>query len=455
MKDLTRRCKDADLKHVWHPFTQHRYWDEAEIIVIERGDGPYLIDTEGRKYLDGVSSLWVNAHGHRNPEIDDAVRGQLASIAHSTFLGLSNVPASLLAEELCAIAPSGLSRVFFSDSGAEAVEIALKMAFQYCRQNGRSSRKSFLALGDAYHGDTIGAVSLGGIATFHAIFEPLLFQVVRVPAPFCYHCPYGMTGIESCGRECFAALEKAFAESGDELAAAVIEPRIQGAAGMIVHPPGYLRLMADLCKKCGVLLIADEVATGFGRTGGLFSCEGEGVSPDLMCLGKGITGGYLPLSATLTSEEVYQGFLGDIDEARAFYHGHSYTGNQLSAAAARANLAIFRRPETMAGIRTATKVLAEGLKRFEELDIVGNVRQLGLMAGIELVTDRSSRIAFDPSHRIGHKVVLSAREKGAILRPLGDVIVLMPPLCVEKPFLDSLIAIAYNSVREVSRELNV
>ncbi len=449
MNELTRRCKAADLAHAWHPFTQHAFWDEDEIVVIERGEGCFLYDTEGGKYLDGVSSLWVNPHGHRRAEIDAAVKGQLERIAHSTFLGLSNVPASLLARELAEAAPEGLKRVFYSDSGAEAVEIALKMAFQYHKQNGAPERDTFLALGDAYHGDTLGSVSVGGISLFHSIYEPLLFDVVRVPSPYCYRCPWGRER-GSCSRECFTALERAFERYGPKLAAAVVEPRIQGAAGMIVHPPGYLKKMEELCRRHGTFLIADEVATGFYRTGELFSCMGEDVRPDFLCLGKGITGGYLPLAATLTTEEVFEGFLGDADSGRAFYHGHSYTGNQLAAAAARASLALFREEGKGERINGLAARFAEGLEKFTELPHVGDVRVLGMMAGVELVRDRESKEPWPARDRTGHRVIRAARERGVILRPLGDVIVLMPPLCISEAELDRLLSVTYNSVIAVT-----
>ncbi len=418
------------------------------MLIIERGEGCYLFDTNGNRYLDGISSLWVNAHGHRVPEIDAAIREQLDKIAHSTFLGQSNVPASLFAAELIKIAPKGLTRVFYSDSGAEAVEIALKMAFQFHRQNGNPQRAKFIALCDAYHGDTIGSVSVGGIATFHSIFEPLLFQVVRVHTPHCYRCPFDCEP-STCSKQCFAALKAAFDEHGPSLAAAVIEPRVQGAAGMIVHPPGYLKLMETLCKQHGVFLIADEVAVGFGRTGYMFACEAEDVHPDFLCLGKCITGGYLPLAATLATEAVFDGFKGAVDSNRAFYHGHSYTGNQLASAAALANLRLYSDNSVVERVREKAILLTSLLDKFRALDSVGDIRQCGFMVGIELVADKRTKRSLNKKDRVSHKVIRAARQRGAILRPLGDVIVLMPPLAISNAELDTLVSIIYNSICEI------
>ncbi|MDZ7816241.1 MAG: adenosylmethionine--8-amino-7-oxononanoate transaminase [Planctomycetota bacterium] len=453
MNENARKALKADLNHVWHPFTQHSCWDGEEALVIERGCGCTLFDADGNEYIDGVSSLWVNVHGHANIAIDDAVRLQLANISHSTYLGLTNVPASLFAGELVDIAPGRLNRVLYSDSGAEAVEIALKMAFQFHKQNGNSRRNKFVALDMAYHGDTIGSVSVGGISTFHSIFEPLLFEVLRAPVPHCYRCPFGREP-DTCDRECFLALCKVFDEHGSEICAAVIEPRMQGAAGMISHPDGYLAHMEKLCREHGAFLIADEVATGFGRTGHMFSVEAEGVEPDLMCLGKGITGGYLPLAATLATEEIFEGFLGEPDSDRAFFHGHSYTGNQLAGAAARASLRQFGEHNVLENVAKRSDQLEEGLERFRELEVVGDVRRRGMMVGIELVAHRESKRPFPPDMRAGHRVIMNARRRGAILRPLGNVVVLMPPLVISHSELDELVSITYNSVHSFQKGLD-
>jgi adenosylmethionine-8-amino-7-oxononanoate aminotransferase len=421
-----RRLLELDRRHVWHPFTQMQTWPEDEPLVIERAEGNYLIDDQNNRYFDGVSSLWVLLHGHRKRAIDEAVRAQLDKVAHSTLLGLASVPSIELAAKLVEIAPAGLTRVFYSDSGSSSVEIALKMAYQYWRQRGRPEKRKFVALDEAYHGDTIGSVSVGGIQLFHDIFRGLLFEVERIPTPYAYR----WQGEGDCGRACLRAAEALFAREGRELAALVIEPLIQGAAGMIAQPAGFLASLAALCREHDVLLICDEVATGFGRTGTMFAVEQEGVMPDLICVAKGLTGGYLPLAATLTTEDVYSAFLGPVAEKRTFFHGHTYTGNPLACAAALANLELFEQEQTLQRMKPAIEVLAEKLERIAGLDHVGDVRRRGLMIGIELVRVRATKEEYPYSERIGHRVCLAARRRGIILRPLGNVIVLMPPLSI-------------------------
>lgn len=477
-----------DHRTIWHPFTQVTEWFANETVVIERGEGNYLIDTAGRRYFDGVSSLWVNLHGHRHPRITKAIKDQADRIAHSTFLGLSNVPAVELAERLIEIAPKGLRRVFYSDNGSTAVEVAVKMAYQYHSQNGGAGRKrmEFVTLGDAYHGDTIGSVSLGGIDLFHRIYRPLLFKTHRVPSPWrraevsrprprpstrsrraspegarrnatlagetrLQRAPGGGSpnGGTSLG-DVLAPLEKVFRSRGDRIAALVMEPVVQGAAGMLVHPRGFLREAARICREAGAFLILDEVATGFGRTGTMFACEQEGVRPDLMAVAKGLTGGYLPLAATLTTEEVFKGFLGPPGGDRAFFHGHSFTANPLGCAAALANLDIFRDEPVLERVGNLITRMRKGLLRFRDLPCVADVRQCGLMVGIELMKDPEKRRPFDPLKRVGHKVILAARKRGVIIRPLGDVIVLMPPLSTTDAELDILLELTYQSIAEVA-----
>jgi adenosylmethionine---8-amino-7-oxononanoate aminotransferase len=422
---------DKDKRYVWHPFTQMRDWAAAEPLIIERADGNWLIDTNGRRYLDGVSSLWVNVHGHRRRELDDAVRAQLDRVAHSTLLGLANVPSIELAERLVALAPRGLAKVFYSDSGSTAVEVALKIAFQYHAQRGRPERRKFLALNDAYHGDTLGAVSVGGMDLFHQIFQPLLFHTVHVPPTI-------------------AALEHAFAEHGRELAAFIVEPLVQGAAGMLLQPTGFLRAARELCTKHGVLLIADEVATGFGRTGTLFACTHEDVSPDLLCLAKGITGGYLPLAATLATDEIYDAFLGELMHKCTFFHGHTYTGNPLACAVALASLELFARDRVLEHGPGKIKRLAARLAaKVAPLAHVLEIRQRGLMVGIELVRDRAARVPYDYADAIGARVCQAARAHGVILRPLGPVVVLMPPLAIHDDEIDLLVDTAAAAIAEV------
>jgi adenosylmethionine-8-amino-7-oxononanoate aminotransferase len=422
---------ERDRRHVWHPFTQMAEWQP---LVITEAAGAYLIDEDGRRYLDGVSSLWANVHGHRRPEIDRAVRAQLDKLAHSTLLGLSHPPAIELAERLIHLAPRGLAHVFYSDSGSTAVEVALKMAYQY-HQLGQvdSPRQQFLALTDAYHGDTIGAVSVGGIELFHKIFSPLLFHTLRT-APT------------------IAGLEAAFAAHGETLCALVLEPLVQGAAGMLVSPRGFLRRARELCDAHGVLLIADEVATGFGRTGTMFACEQEDVRPDFLCLAKGLTGGYLPLAATLTSEAVYARFLGPRVAKRAFFHGHTYTGNPLACAAALASLQIFETEQTLqrlpGKIATLTALLADHI--LSGHPHVRAVRQCGLMVGVELGRTRDH--AFADELAIGARVCERVRDYGVILRPLGDVLVIMPPLCITDEELAVLVGATRRAVDEVCAE---
>jgi adenosylmethionine---8-amino-7-oxononanoate aminotransferase len=412
---------DLDKRHLWHPFTQQRGWCEADQLVIERGEGTDLIDTQGRRYIDGVSSLWCNVHGHRHPLIDAAIRGQLDRVAHSTMLGLTHAPAAELAARLAAIAPPGLERVFYSESGSAAVEIALKMAFQYWRHRGEADRTSFVTLTDAYHGDTLGAVSVGGIDLFRGAFGPLLFESHQVE-------PGDVEGL-GCMLEFHAG----------EIAAVMVEPLVQGAAGIRVQPPGFLRAVRELTAARDVLLIADEVATGFGRTGTMFACEQERVAPDLLCLGKGLTGGYLPLAATLATEAVYEGFLGEPEDFRTFFHGHTFTGNPLGCAAAIASLEAFEREATLIRLQPKIRLLSELLEPVAALPQVAEVRGRGFMVGVDLGEH-------DPALRLGHRVALEARERGAIVRPLGDTVVLMPPLTISSADLVRLVEIVGESI---------
>lgn len=435
----TNQLMAADRSHLWHPFTQHSEWQAEESLIIESGDGCWLVDIEGKRYLDGISSLWVNVHGHRVPAIDAAIAEQLGRIGHSTLLGQASVPSIELAGRLVALAPEGLSRVFYSDSGSTAVEVALKMAFQSCQQRGQTARGRFIAFTDAYHGDTVGSVSVGGMETFHGIYRPLLFDALRAPYPHPYRCPTGATA-EGCAERCLAELDILLQAHGHEVCALIIEPLVQGAAGIITAPAGFLAQVARRCAEHGVLLICDEVATGFGRTGTLFACEQEQVCPDFLCLAKGLTGGYLPLAATLTTEAVYEAFDGPWDAHRTFYHGHSYTGNALGCAAALASLDLFESDDLLVTVRSRASHLRDLLRaRLVPHRHVGDVRQRGLMVGIELVADRPSKRPFAPGLRLGRKVALLARERGVIVRPLGDVVVLMPPLAISEAELDLLV----------------
>jgi adenosylmethionine-8-amino-7-oxononanoate aminotransferase len=413
----------ADRDHVWHPFTQQQGWASEDAPIIERAEGTNLIDTEGRAYIDGVSSLWCNVHGHRHPAIDAAVRAQLDRVAHTTMLGLTHPAAIELAERLVAIAPPGLNRVFYSDSGSTATEIALKMAFQYWQQQGgESARKTrFVSLRSAYHGDTVGSVSVGGIDLFHAMYRPLLFDTLKAGPGDADELDFVLTSYPG------------------EVAAVIVEPLVQGAAGMLMQPDGYLAEVRELCDRHGALLICDEVATGFGRTGRMFACEHEGVSPDLLCIAKGMTGGYLPLAATLATEEIYSGFLGEFQEFRTFFHGHTYTGNPLACAAALATLDVFESERTLERLQPKIALLERLLARVAALPTVREVRQCGFMVGIEMTE-------FPLEERMGHRVALEARHRGAIVRPLGDVVVLMPPLAISESELARLVTITTESI---------
>jgi adenosylmethionine---8-amino-7-oxononanoate aminotransferase len=415
-----------DQDHLWHPFTQQQGWCEEEPLVIERAEGSHLIDADGRRYIDGTSSLWCNVHGHRHPAIDAAVRDQLDRVAHSTMLGLSHPGAAELASRLVEIAPPGLSRVFYSDSGSTAAEIALKMAFQYQQQRGgeHTRRTSFVRLHEAYHGDTIGSVSVGGIDLFHSTYGPLLFDTHAAKPGDAPH------------------LARILSTRHEEVAAVIVEPLVQGAAGILVHPPGYLRVVRELCDHYGVLLICDEVATGFGRTGTMFACEQEDVAPDFLCLAKGITGGYMPLAATLTTERIYEGFLGAPEEQRTFFHGHTYTGNPLACAAGLASLDVFESEQTLARMQPKIRQVEQRLAAIEAMPEVAEVRSRGFMIGIDLGQH-------DPALRMGHRVTLAARERGAIVRPLGDTVVLVPPLSIADEDLDSLLTITAESIEDV------
>jgi adenosylmethionine-8-amino-7-oxononanoate aminotransferase len=455
MNPTREQLEDWDRRHVWHPFTPMQTYAAERPLIIAEARGCLLIDLDGREYIDGVSSLWCNVHGHRVPALDDAIREQLDRVAHSTLLGLASVPSVVLARRLVDLAPSGLTRVFYSDDGATAVEVALKMAFQYWQQcdTPRPDKTRFLSLTSAYHGDTLGDVAVGDLGRFHHLFEPLLFPTIKAPAPYCYRCPLGLERA-TCRIDCVEKLVQLVRQHADTLAAVVIEPLVQGAAGMITAPEGYLRRVREVTAECGVLLIADEVAVGFGRTGTLFACEQEGVSPDFLCMAKGLTGGYLPVAATLTTERVFEAFLGPPEAGRTFYHGHTYTGNALGCAVALASLDLLT-AEALPAVPAKVERLRGHLQRLGEIPIVGDIRQHGLMAGVELVKDRRTREPFPAALRLGHQVCRRMRDKGVILRPLGDVVVVMPPLAIPDEMLDRIGEALDESIRELADEVGV
>ncbi|MFO0753653.1 MAG: adenosylmethionine--8-amino-7-oxononanoate transaminase [Thermodesulfovibrionales bacterium] len=450
--DDIRRLADADREYLWHPFTQMKEWREEEPVIISEGRDCFLKDLRGRWYLDAVSSLWVTIHGHRKKEIDEAIQEQLGKVAHTTLLGLGNLPSIRLAERLLSVVDRSfagleprLSKVFYSDNGSTAVEVALKMAFQYWLHRGMPEKKSFLSLTNAYHGDTLGAVSVGGVDIFHQTFAPLLFTTRKVSAPYCYRCALGKS-CSDCSLACLKEMEEALERHASETAAVIVEPLVQAAGGMIIWPEGYLSGVRALCTRHNVLLIADEVATGFGRTGKMFACEHEQVVPDIMCLSKGITNGYLPLAVTLTTDTVYTAFLGEFKELKTFFHGHSYTGNPLACSAALACLDVFEKEQTVASLPPKISLLQEKLRGIAALPHVGDVRNRGLMAGIELVRDKDTKEPYPWEEKRGWRVAYAARRHGILLRPLGNVLVIMPPLSLESENLGLLMDFVKKSI---------
>jgi adenosylmethionine---8-amino-7-oxononanoate aminotransferase len=430
------QLKAHDRRLVWHAFTQMA---EYEPLVIRHARGCRLVDIDGREFLDGVSSLWCNVHGHGHPRLNEAIAEQLKQVAHVTSLGMGNVPATELAWRLTQLVPPGLQHVFFSSDGSSAVEVALKMAFQYWRQTSPPvpEKTRFIALHESYHGDTLGSVSVGGVDRFHALFRPLLFEAIRAPVPDTYRLPGGVTP-ETARDYYLERIEAILHQHHQETAALIVEPLVQGAAGMVMHPPGLLRGIRELTERYNVLLIADEVAVGFGRTGRLFACEHEQVTPDLLCLGKGLTGGYLPMSATIATTPIWDAFLGRYDEWRQFSHGHTYGGNPLSAAVSLASLDVFQEERVLEQLPAKVARLAQHLEGWNRFELVGDCRQRGLIAGIELVADRGEKKPLPFADRWGERVCRRAFQSGVWVRPLGNVIVLMPPLCVTLEELDAI-----------------
>ncbi|UOE75938.1 adenosylmethionine--8-amino-7-oxononanoate transaminase [Parageobacillus thermoglucosidasius] len=452
MRYSYEQLEQWDKEYVWHPFTQMKTYVQEHPLIIERGSGSYLFDVNGNKYLDGYASLWVNVHGHNDPELNEALHMQIETIAHSTLLGAANVPSILLAKKLVELWP-GLSKVFYSDTGAAAVEIALKIAYQYWQNIDpvRYAKKTaFVSLREAYHGDTIGAVSVGGMELYHRIFQPLLFERIEVPSPYVYRMSeYGNE--QEIVQYCLQQLEHVLASEQERVAAVIVEPLVQGAAGIITHPRGFLKGVEALCRRYGVLLICDEVAVGFGRTGTMFACEQEQVTPDIVCLGKGITGGYLPLAATLTTNQVYEAFLGEADENKTFYHGHTYTGNQLSCSVALKNIELMEKRQLVENVRKKAEFLAKKLEMLYELPIVGDIRQKGLMTGIEIVQDRNTKEIFPRSEMIEHRIILEARKRGLIIRPLGPVLTFIPVLAMTEEQMETAVSILFDSIAEMAK----
>lgn len=491
------KLAQLDHAHVWHPFTQMRDWLKREPIVITSGKGAVLRDVHGREYLDANASIWTNLHGHNHPKLNAAIRRQLGKIAHSSALGFANEPASLLAAELVAVANRRRSairvprvnKVFFSDDGSTALEVALKLAYEFTRRKrGPKAKPRFLSLEGAYHGDTVGAVSLGHIDLFHKAYGGLLFQSHQVMSPYCYRCPFNRAQPERadardycrCNWECVTKVEQAFwrqKRRGNPYAGFVFEPLMQGAAGMIAQPAGWLKRVTDIAREHGALLIADEVMTGFGRTGvaanvssqsatlpdnrprshergygTLFACHRESVQPDFLCLAKGMTGGYLPMAATLTTQAVFDAFLGEYEEFKTFFHGHSFTGNQLGAAASLASLDILRSRRSALARAKLQRALASELRELWAIPQVGDIRQVGLIVGVELVRDWRTREPFALRERAGIRVCEAMARRGVLTRPVGNVIVLMPPYCTTPRQAKRMVQVLADSCGEVFGE---
>lgn len=429
-----------DLNYVWHPFTQMGVYRESDPIIIEKGRGSYLYDTNGNKYLDGYASLWVNVHGHNNKQLNHAIQRQLKKIAHSTLLGSSNIPSIELAERLVDITPQSLQKVFYSDTGSAAVEIAIKMAYQYWKNldsTQYSKKRKFLTLHNGYHGDTLGSVSVGGIDTFHQIFEDLIFENIQITSPSLYQSTYETE--ESMLKAILDEIELTLRQQADEIVGFVIEPLIQGATGLFVHPHGFLKAVSQLCKQYNVLLICDEVAVGFGRTGTMFACEHEQVEPDIMCLGKAITGGYLPLAATLTSQRIYDAFLSDNHGVNTFFHGHTYTGNQLVCSVALENIKLYKKNNVIEHIQQTSKILHKQLHKLENHPQIGDIRGRGLMYGVELVADKETKqpLSIDKVESI----IATCKEHGLMIRNLENVVTFVPILTMSAKEIKKMVRI--------------
>lgn len=445
----TQQLQTWDKRHIWHPFTQMQDWENDSPIVITSGEGCWLIDSEGKRYLDGVASMWTNVHGHCHYELNQALKEQVERLEHSTLLGLASEQSIILSHKLSEITPPGLDRFFYSDNGSTAMEVAVKMAFQYQQHIGNRSKKLFITFHHAYHGDTLGAVSVGGIEIYHATFKPLMFETIQAAPPYCYRCEFGCESHINCNRECLQALESLMQKNAKTCAGLVMEPLLQGAGGMLVQPPGFLHKVRELCNKYNILMITDEVATGFGRTGTMFACQQENVIPDIMALSKGITAGYLPLAVTAVLPHIYNAFLGNYEELKTFFHGHTFTGNPLASAVAIKSLELFDRDQIIASLQPKIAFLAQKLQHIATLQSVGNVRQCGMAAGIELVKNKARKEPFPWEDKIGIRICMEARKHGVFSRPLGNTIVIFPPLSITKNELEFLLNVLEQAIMAV------
>ncbi|MDD3150580.1 MAG: adenosylmethionine--8-amino-7-oxononanoate transaminase [Candidatus Gastranaerophilales bacterium] len=444
----TEELRKRDLKNIWHPFTQMKDYETEDIIIIEKGKGIYIWDTDGNKYIDSVSSWWVNTLGHSNDRLNKALAAQAEKIEHVIFAGFSHEPAIELAEKLVELTPKELTKVFYSDNGSTAVEVAMKMAYQYWYIKGYPEKSKFIALKNSYHGDTLGAVSVGGVDLFHKIYKPLLAEIHQAVSPYCYRCPMGKCK-ESCNIECANSVDEILKEYKDEIAGIIIEPLNQAAGGMRIYPPEYMVKIRELCDKYNVLFIDDEVAMGFGRTGKFFAFEHANVVPDIICIAKGITAGYLPLAVTMTNDEIFNTFYDDYETCKTFYHGHSFTANPLAASVAVENLKILEEEKILEKNQPKIKKLTECLEKFRNLSYVGDIRQLGMIGVIELVKNKLTKESFSFEERIGRKIYLAGLKRGAIFRPIGDSLYFMPPYVITEEEIDLLTDIALASLQEV------
>jgi adenosylmethionine-8-amino-7-oxononanoate aminotransferase len=438
--------QQKDLQYIWHPCSQMKDYEDFPPIVIERGEGPYIYDMEGKAYLDAVSSWWVNLFGHSNKRINKAIKDQCDRLEHVIFANFSHKPAIELAERIVQITPAELKKVFFADNGSSAIEVALKLSYQYHRQRGAVAKTKFVAITDSYHGETLGALAVGDLDLYSRIFKKLTMKTYKALGPDCYRCFYGHRR-EDCCAPCFENLEKLVEKKHREICGVIIEPLIQGAAGMKIYPPVYLQKLRELCSRYHIHFIADEIAVGFGRTGKMFACEHAGVSPDIMCLSKGLTAGYLPLALTLVTEKIYQAFYADYTEMKAFMHSHSYTGNPIACAVANESLNIFRDENVLE--KNLHKSRLMGLLAREKAEnhrYIGEFRQLGMVGALELVEDKATKKAFDWRKRVGYNIYKIALEKGVLLRPLGNVIYFMPPYVVGEKEIELMINTAFAAI---------
>lgn len=443
-----QELQEKDLKYIWHPYTQMKDMEDEKPIIIEKGKGLYIWDVDGNKYMDSISSWWVNTLGHSNDRLNQALKNQVEKIEHVLLAGFSHIPAIELAEGLINITPKKITKVFYSDNGSTAVEVALKMAYQYWYIKNKPEKSKFIALKNSYHGDTLGTVAIGGIDLFHKIYKPLLFEIFQAESPYCYRCPMNKEQ-SSCNIDCLNSVEEILKEHSNQIAGIIIEPLIQGSGGMIIYPSEYMTKLRALCDKYDILFIDDEVAMGFGRTGKMFAFEHANIVPDIICLAKGITAGYLPLAVTLTTDEIFNTFYDDYEKCKTFYHGHSFTGNPLAASIAVENLKIFEEENILEKIQPKIKKLGECLEKFRDYKYVGDIRHLGMVAAIEIVKDKTTKEMFDFEERIGYKIYKAGLKRGLILRPMGNVVYYMLPYVITEDELELLTDLTLESIKEI------